>query len=581
MKGFPSLNAFPVIIIFLLTAACATDRPPSGGPVDNSPLKIVASDPENGSVNVSPEKIRLSFSHHITLRALLQSVFFSPLVSDYDISVHGKEAEINFFDSLRTNHTYTVTLKKTLKSVRGNELERNYTLAFATGPVIDQGSMEGKVYGTALTPAANITMLAYSMAPADTVQPNPYLRDPDYIAQTDASGNFRFDHVAEGVYRLIAINDRNGDLRFNPKNEEFAVLSTPQVKTGASALQFRLASIDTASTSLLSCEPISNTELELTFSRQLSVRSFDVSQISIEHETSKSALPVLAWYSSKRSEKDDTFRIITGTMDSKSRYRLMLNPKEMNSKPSELVFQGSGKAGINREVAVTIMPADKSTDSMIEPARPETGPAIDLQFSTPVRESSLAAAVSLTAGAGSEGKQLPFAIVKQDDRTFTVKTAQGFLPGETYRISLRKGLITDFLNNNAGDTTIVSQFKVASKEQYGSLTGYGKAYGPFAIVEARRSGTAAYYRTIATLSATGSFNFAFRELPPGNYTVSGFLPSSNTAQDPWREWQSGAPWPFSPSEPFSVSSDTVKIRARWVTENVRIEFPSPQPVPRK
>ena len=35
----------------------------------------------------------------------------------------------------------------------------------------------------------------------------------------------------------------------------------------------------------------------------------------------------------------------------------------------------------------------------------------------------------------------------------------------------------------------------------------------------------------------------------------------------------GRPYPFLPSEPFTVGSDTVKVRARWTVEGVSLRFP--------
>ncbi|QEQ57513.1 hypothetical protein [Chlorobium phaeovibrioides] len=49
------LNAI-LVLLALAASGCASDAPPSGGPVDPQPREVLFSDPDSGSVNTSPAK---------------------------------------------------------------------------------------------------------------------------------------------------------------------------------------------------------------------------------------------------------------------------------------------------------------------------------------------------------------------------------------------------------------------------------------------------------------------------------------------------------------------------------------------
>ncbi|ABL66366.1 Ig-like domain-containing protein [Chlorobium phaeobacteroides] len=209
------------------------DRPPSGGPVDAAPLQVIFSDPLTGATKTSPKIIRLSFTHAIALKELQKSIFFTPRISNYDIFVHGREAEIRIYEPLQDDRTYSVMIRRQLSDYRGATLSTPWTLSFATGPVIDNGSLSGRVFNADLSPAENALIMLYRKAASGT--------DPDYVVQTDQTGAFRLDHIRTGLYRLIAVHDRNLNLHFDPATEETAIPGSEFVAAGTSSLLMRFA----------------------------------------------------------------------------------------------------------------------------------------------------------------------------------------------------------------------------------------------------------------------------------------------------------------------------------------------------
>lgn len=230
-----------LILLLWLASGCASDRPPSGGPLDTTPLQVIFSDPAPSAVNVSAESIQLTFNHEITGRQLLNALVTSPPIGDCDITVDGKKALIKGFKPLEPGRTYILTLDKKLRDHSGHTLQAPYTLAFSTGAVINRGTISGKVINADYSPATNALILAFTELPEHVGARNLLQREPDYFIQAEPSGLFSLRHMAAGSYRIVAVNDRNNDLRYNAATEEIGLCSRAIVPSGSSDLLFMLS----------------------------------------------------------------------------------------------------------------------------------------------------------------------------------------------------------------------------------------------------------------------------------------------------------------------------------------------------
>lgn len=569
MKEFPGLKILAPILIPALFAACAVDRPPTGGPPDRSPLSVTSTLPDSAAINASPQTIRIGFSHYVGRSDLSESIFFSPRIDDYEVSIHGKEAHIRLYDPLQPNRTYTLTLRAPLKSLDGvHQLDRSLTLAFSTGPVIDQGAIEGRVWTNRLAPMQNATVMAYAASRSNAI---PETR-PDYIAQSGPSGEFRFQHLAPGSYRIVAITDDNGNLQYDPETEVFAVASTPTVQTGMSGVGLRFAPENYSTRSLHSCRTINNREIEITFSDTLPAGSFDLSAIRIENTGTGASLPVLGYFSLSRSSEETTFRLLTAPMEDRAWYRLRFSPGGAGSQLSELTFSGNAHTERYPELSVSIVPANGEDNVIAETIRPESGSSVELQCNLPVAESSLKPAVTLALSERGQDKPLPFTISRIDSRTFSIAPFGGFLQSKDYRVKVKADKLKELVGSPSRSALVESLFSTAGPEQYGEIIGSGTANAPAVVVEARRIGTEAPRRMVAKTNASGTFSFDFHDLPAGQYTITGFIPSASGMLSPLTEWwDSGSLTPFAPCDPFAAL--TVNVRGGWTSEGFRLDIP--------
>ncbi|NTU92055.1 MAG: hypothetical protein HGA60_09110 [Chlorobiaceae bacterium] len=581
MKRFPGLKTLAILCISLFTTACAVDRPPTGGPPDKEPLTVTASSPEPGSVNVTTRTIRIEFNRYVTSPAVRKALIFSPVVRNYEITMHGRVAEIRFLSPLDPAKTYTITLKRSLKGFFGNELASSWSLPFSTGPVIDRGTLDGRVWNRKLAPAPNITVMAYATGQMQASAADSLNAAPDYATQTDANGNFSFESLAPGDYRLVAVDDRNSNLRFDRLKEEFGVSAVSSVHTGEHGLTFRLASGDTTPVSIRSAKPVSTSEIEIQFSRPVPTRTLNLSAISIRDLSTGSSLPVPGYYSVTRAEEEQTFRLQTGVMNPKSQYTIAFQTEGAKTTPEELTFLGGLRPANWPPLTISIFPPDKAINALLDMVRPDAGPCIELQCNLPVEEASIRRAVNLEAIRNGGEQTVPATVSRYDSRTWTVRPVSGFESGTDYKVSVHPSLVTTLLGSKGKDTLVVSRFSAASSAQYGEITGTGISSGAVTVIEARRSGTNMFFRRIVRPSAGGAFSYSFTGLPPGNYTIFAFAPAPGPASLQTPEWNAGSIDPFRPADPFIAVE--ANVRQGWTTQvpSFRLPVAGKQPAPVK
>ncbi|NHQ59417.1 hypothetical protein G9409_02200 [Chlorobium sp. BLA1] len=566
MPGRSRIMKLFISLLMLLLAACASDRPPSGGLAESAPLQIIFSDPAPESVNVGAKSIHLTFSHEISARQLVNSVLFHPAVGNYDIAVNGREAEIILHTPLERNRTYTLTLDKNLRDYLGRTFSAPYTLSFSSGPVMESGKINGAVLNENWSPATNVVVVAYTdQREPGTGETSLLNREPDYLVQTDASGSFTFKHIKTGSYRIIAVNDRNHDLRYNYRSEETAQSSSEVVSSGQKAsgdLVLRVTGMQRDSGTLVSCIPVTRGQIEISFSRPLLTSSFDPANVEIRHAQTGTRVTVTAWYSKNRSMFDRDFIFMSSELIPAEPYTINEKGKE---KRAGITFFASGITPSKEQLTLTLLPENLSNPAYLDRAWPSLGKAVILNFSHPVEKSALNRAVTL-AEAGAGGKiPLHFSLTTIDSRTFALKPESGFKPGLSFTVTVNTEAI-----GGTPAKPVTSTFRAAAKEDTGTLTGSCSASGEYVIVEARAAGSASAYRTTAQRAKNGTLHYNIPELPPGSYIVSAFAPSGKMPPEPWQAWNPGSIVPYQPAEPFGIFPGAVMVRAQWTTSAIDI-----------
>ena len=560
------------ILLLWLCGGCASDRPPTGGPLDTSPLQVLFSNPAPSSVNVSTERIHLTFNHYISGRQLLNSLLFSPSIGKYDIAVNGKEAEIRVFKPLEKNRTYVITLDKNLRDTQGRSFPGPYTIAFSTGPVIDTGVISGKVVNADFSSATNALVLAFSEHSNTTAAASLLTREPDYLIQADASGAFSFKNTGKGLFKIFAVNNRKNELRYYSKIEEVGLSNASLIPSGSSNLMFRLDGLHSSADGIVSCAALEEQRLEITFGRPLNITSFNPEKLEIRHSESHTLIPAVTWFSKNRSLYERTFLIVTAKLQPNEPYLISYRAEDGKGTIRTIPFYGSARPTVKRPLSITIAPENKGNPAYLDLAWPSLGKAVVISLSDPWPESELSHAITLSETTSGAESNLRFSLIKIDPRTFALKPANGFQPGRSYSVSVNPANLAGTSEKSDKAKQVVSQFRTAEKQESGSISGTGHASGKYVVIEAKLSGTASTFSMTALCDKNGTFRYLFPELPPGSYTVSAFIPSGSKPPGAYQQWNPGSIEPYRPAEAFGFFAEPVKVRAGWTTQHVDIQI---------
>lgn len=225
-SSFVILLSLFTLSFFTLLSGCASMSSPDGGPYDETPPRVVRSTPDNQAVNADKKNIRIDFDEYIKIENASEKVVVSPPQREIpNVRAVGKHVQIELFDSLRPNTTYTIDFSDAIVDNNEGNPMGNYAFSFSTGPTIDTMEVSGYVLNAEdLEPIKGIQVGLY-LADDDSIVPDSVIRTRpfDRVSRTNGSGRFVIKGVArDRKYRAFALKDMDGDQLFSQKSEQVA-----------------------------------------------------------------------------------------------------------------------------------------------------------------------------------------------------------------------------------------------------------------------------------------------------------------------------------------------------------------------
>ena len=220
-----SLFFFCFLAIIILATGCAQIGAPTGGPKDSIPPVLVKAVPELNSVNVTGNKISLTFNEYIDVKDVLVNVLVSPYpkvnpVIDYKL----KTVTVKLKDTLLPNTTYSINFGSAIRDNNEGNPFKDFTYVFSTGNTIDSLQLSGNVILAQKGKVdSTLIVLLHRSSDDSSVQKNK----PDYITRLNGKGKFIFKNLSAGSYQLYALKDGDGGKTYNSPTEIFAFLNTP------------------------------------------------------------------------------------------------------------------------------------------------------------------------------------------------------------------------------------------------------------------------------------------------------------------------------------------------------------------
>ena len=193
---------------------------PDGGWYDDDPPVVLGSTPADKATGVKSKKVTIYFDEYIKLADPTQNVIVSPpQIEMPEIAAKGKKIVVELKDSLKPDMTYTIDFSDAISDNNEDNPMGNYTFTFSTGEQTDTLEVSGTVVSAEnLDPVSGILVGLYSDLADSAFRTKPLLR----VARTDANGHFVIKGVADGEYRIYALQDADGNYKFTQKSEMIA-----------------------------------------------------------------------------------------------------------------------------------------------------------------------------------------------------------------------------------------------------------------------------------------------------------------------------------------------------------------------
>ena len=555
------LNLLLIAGVSLLLLKCAMKRFPSGGPPDKTPPEIISVFPRSDSVHVGVhlKKIVIVFSERMNEGALPNNLFISPLLK-YDLKwSRSKELTIVIKDTLKEEQTYVVTIGSAAQDEHNNKLKQSFHSAFSTGSKIDRGSISGRVYG--LKKKESVNLFAYTLT--DTPDIDMQTRLPDYVSQSGADGEFSFDFLKAGVYRVFAVQDQNNNLLIDPNFEMFGIpyrdVEIDTAHLHFSGLGFQLSKSDTARPLVIGAKALNEHVIRVRLNKAVNTPFMD--QVAIFDSLKNRPLTLLGV--SRSREENFFLELYTEGLDRESFYKVAIKSLEdsLGNKTDSLqttrAFPGSAKKDTVSLKLTKFTPLDSTLD-----VYPES--AVHFEFSRPINLKALEKSFTLKMKNGEK--------VKGGWQNKNLYQAD-FLPvnklmtDSFYVASLPLDKIYDLWGTTAGDSTVIHNFKTISMREVGEISGVvqiNQSSSPIFInFKPLNRKNKLYY---VEIDSAGKFYKPL--LPGGKYLIDAFLDIDKNGR-----YSYGKLAPFIYAEPFVFLKDTIAVRNRWETSDIKIEIP--------
>jgi hypothetical protein len=446
-----------------------------------------------------------------------------------------------------------ITFGSGIKDLRGNPMEASYILAFSTGDSLDQASITGFLEGMQETAAAWIW--AYPLAQFNS--PDPRNDKAPFAVQPQGDGEFALIYLPAGDYRIFGIEDVRRDRLWQPETEALAFppRDIDAQRDNPPRVILKLCDYDLTPPKLMGGQAIHRQGIRLSFDEPVDVSRAKVTAFK-ETDVGAMELPIISVY---QNPADSAAALMTTAIQREGdSYSLLLN--------------GIGDRGGNFSDSLSITMAATAGEDTIGPRLSWSEPADGNRQVSPTTALRLGFTEALTLTDLPRACQLVDSggLVVEGTWSFPYPALVAFSPstawqgGGTYVLTCWGDSLRDIFGNPSPDSLISIRFRILDPEETGSASGRVAGAAEDLNIVMDSIGREAYRAQVAA-SENGSFRF--ERLIAGEYRLWAYQDRDQNGQ-----FSSGRPDPYTFAEAFWAGPDTVRIRARWETEDLILDW---------
>jgi len=546
-----------ILLAFLLINSCAHQLPPGGGEVDMIPPEVVEIYPPDGTTNYDDNYFEIEFSEYVDKRSLKDALFISPNIEgrlNYEWT--GTSIFVEFLEGLKENVTYTITVGTDLVDRNNkNRMASSFTFSFSTGSTIDRRTVSGRVYSDDQEGAL---IYAYKLDEGvDTL----LKRKPDYVSQTGKDGSFKLNGLGESKYRLFAIKDEYRDMIYDLNldliglpNKDISLLGQDTSFTG---IYFKLFKADTTAPRLLKGIMTDERHILATVTKKINKDLLTPENFYIIDSTTNKQ-SVISFVFNKQGKIDEIVLVPEIKLEGDNDVFLIV--KVLNDSVDNKYNNDFVQLTISDRpdtIPANVTASDPKNSSKIDFINPK----IKFYFNDGFRKDDIKRSVTFT---DTLNRGVPFNISYDDDATLVVSPINDLAADKDYILTLDLNGFVDAAGNKQ-DSIYEFKFKTISGLDFtgvnGKILNVHFHKNPVLVLENTDNKKLKYQKNVS------GEDFTFERIEEGRYMLWCYFDVDSNFQ-----YSYGWPDPIKFSERFSVYSDTLKLKPRWVITDVLFEF---------
>lgn len=229
------IQLLSIAAIAFLVHSCANIGMPSGGDYDFDPPVVIKSIPSPNETNYKSRKVEIIFDENVQIEKPTEKVIITPPQKNMPvIRAQNNKVFVELKDTLLDNTTYTIDFTDAIADNNEKNVLENFSLSFSTGDVLDSLAVSGKVLAAEnLEPVSGMYVGIHSNLSDTAFTTLPFLR----ISRTNDLGNFTIRGIAEGEYKIYALDDINRDYKYDDPAESIAFLGSVIVPSSEPAVR--------------------------------------------------------------------------------------------------------------------------------------------------------------------------------------------------------------------------------------------------------------------------------------------------------------------------------------------------------
>lgn len=206
---------------------CAQETMPTGGIKDEIPPEPISITPPPLMTGFTAKQFTYVFDEYIQVEDFNNQLLVSPPLKKNPEYLHrGKSLTVSWEDTLLQNTTYQFNLGEGVKDFNEGNVNDDLIYVFSTGDFIDSMSVQGSVFDAETNEPVEKAKVMLYKSRSDTL---PYTTPPDYVALTDASGNFSARYLPTDTFMLFVLLEESSNYKYDGPPEKIGFLKDPVI----------------------------------------------------------------------------------------------------------------------------------------------------------------------------------------------------------------------------------------------------------------------------------------------------------------------------------------------------------------